>query len=303
VFTPYWRAWRSASWRPLAPAPARLPPTGVASWRLPPAKEVVRGPVSGELPDPGESAGRSRARRWLRDGLADYQAHHDDLAGDRGSRLSPYLHFGCLSPLALALEAAGREHGEAFLRQLCWRDFHHQVTAAFPAIARRDYRPRGDHWHRDPTGLQAWRDGRTGYPIVDAGMRQLRREGWMHNRARLIAASFLVRQLGVDWRAGARHFFDWLVDGDLAINAGNWQWAAGTGNDTRPNRVLNPLRQAARFDPDGDYVRRYLPELDGLPGDAVQWPWRLDAAARRGLDYPDPILDPPFEPHRVRRQR
>ncbi len=317
VFTPYWRAWRSAHWRPAAATPSKLLPTGLAPGRVPAAREVVRGPTSRELPDPGESAGRSRAERWLRDGLGGYQAHHDDLAADRTSRLSPYLHFGCLSPLALALEAAGlndreaeapgeaQAPGEAFLRQLCWRDFHHQVTAAFPAIARRDYRPRGDRggrWNRDPGALEAWREGRTGYPIVDAGMRQLRREGWMHNRARLIVASFLVKHLVLDWRAGARHFFDWLVDGDLASNAGNWQWVAGTGNDTRPNRVLSPLRQAARFDPHGDYVRRYLPELEGVPGDAVQQPWRLDASARRRLDYPDPILDP-AEPPQVRRPR
>jgi deoxyribodipyrimidine photo-lyase len=298
VFTPYWRAW--------------LVPTGVVPGKLPAAREIVRGPTSGELPNPGESAGRSRAERWLRDQLGGYQVHHDDLAGDRTSRLSPYLHFGCLSPLSLALEAGDRDArgepgdrgqaGEAFLRQLCWRDFHHQVAAAFPAIARRDYRSRGDHWDRDPEALDAWRDGRTGYPIVDAGMRQLRREGWMHNRARLIVASFLVKHLDVDWLAGAEHFFDWLVDGDLANNAGNWQWVAGTGNDTRPNRVLSPLRQAARFDPDGDYVRRHLPELDGVPGDAVQRPWRLDAAARHRLDYPEPILDPEETP-RLRRRR
>jgi deoxyribodipyrimidine photo-lyase len=314
VFTPYWRAWRSARRREVAATPAKLVPTGVAPGKLPAAREIVRGPTSGELPAPGESAGRSRAERWLRDRLGGYQADHDDLAGDRTSRLSPYLHFGCLSALSLALEAGDRdaggaggagetgEPGEAFLRQLCWRDFHHQVTAAFPAIARRDYRSRGDHWDRDPGALDAWRDGRTGYPIVDAGMRQLRREGWMHNRARLIVASFLVRYLNVDWRAGAEHFFDWLVDGDLANNAGNWQWVAGTGNDTRPNRVLSPLRQADRFDPDGDYVRRHLPELDGVPGGAVQRPWRLDPATRRRLDYPDPILDPE-QPPKLRRRR
>jgi deoxyribodipyrimidine photo-lyase len=187
--------------------------------------------------------------------------------------LSPYLHFGCVSPVELVGRADRRKRGvEPFLRQLAWRDFHHQVLAARPEAAHRDYRPRGDRWHRDDEALQAWRDGRTGYPLVDAGMRQLAREGWMHNRARLVTASFLTKHLYVDWRLGARHFFDLLVDGDIANNALNWQWVAGTGTDTRPNRVLNPTLQAKRYDPAGAYVRRYLPEL-GTP------------------DYPPPIVD------------
>ena len=139
--------------------------------------------------------------------------------------------------------------------------------------------------------LAAWKTGRTGYPIVDAGMRQLQHEGWMHNRARLITASFLTKDLYLDWRSGARHFLDWLVDGDIANNSGNWQWVAGTGNDTRPHRVLNPMRQADRFDPDGVYVRRYVPELAHIEGAAVHRPWNLDASDRDALDYPDPIVD------------
>jgi deoxyribodipyrimidine photolyase len=131
--------------------------------------------------------------------------------------------------------------------------------------------------------------GRTGYRVVDAAMRELAREGFMHNRARLIVASFLTRDLGVDWRLGAAHFLELLVDGDLA-NSGNWQWVAGTGNDTRPNRVLNPLRQARRFDPSGDDVRRYLPELETVEGPAAHEPWRLDAATRRRLDRPEPMV-------------
>jgi len=184
---------------------------------------------------------------------------------------------------------SGRAPG--LIRQLAWRDFLHQVTAAFPAIATTDYRPRPTGWRRDDDALAAWRSGRTGIPIVDAGMRQLLAEGWMHNRARLITASFLTKTLGLDWRHGAAHFFRWLVDGDIANNAGNWQWAAGTGNDTRPNRVLNPIRQAHRFDADGEYVRRHVPELAAVPGRAVHEPWRLSKAERAGLDYPAPLLD------------
>ena len=150
---------------------------------------------------------------WEAAALRRYGELHDDVAADATSRLSPYLHFGCVSPLELAARCGARAGGEPFVRQLCWRDFHHQLTAAFGPIAERDYRPRGDRWRRSSRDLEAWQLGRTGYPIVDAGMRQLRREGWMHNRARMITASFLTKHLYLDWRVGERHFFQWLVDG------------------------------------------------------------------------------------------
>ncbi|MFP5388518.1 MAG: cryptochrome/photolyase family protein, partial [Thermoleophilia bacterium] len=239
----------------------------------------------------GETAGRKAMWAFLRDGLAGYEEHHDDLAGDETSGLSPYLRFGCVSPLELLGEVRSRPGGAPFARQLCWRDFHHQVLAAFPALPRRDYRPRGDRWSRSRRAFEAWRAGRTGYPIVDAAMRQLRLEGRMHNRARMIVASFLTKDLYLDWRWGAGHFWDLLSDGEIANNAGNWQWVAGTGNDTRPNRVFNPIRQAHRFDPHGAYVRRYLPELEAIDGKSVHEPWRLDSAQRRQLDYPLPIVD------------
>ncbi|MGH9068547.1 MAG: cryptochrome/photolyase family protein, partial [Acidimicrobiales bacterium] len=258
---------------------------------IPETAEMVKGRPSPELAPGGEGAARDRVRAWVGRSLPGYEDHHDDLAGDATSRLSPYLHFGCVSPLELAGRAAGRPGAEAFVRQLCWRDFHHQVTAAYPAVATADYRSRGDHWRDDPEAAEAWKAGRTGFPIVDAGMRQLAREGWMHNRARLVVASFLTKDLYLDWRIGAAHFLDWLVDGDIANNSGNWQWVAGTGNDTRPNRVLNPLRQAARYDPKGDYVRRHVPELGGVDGPAVHEPWKLPGDRRRGLDYPPPITD------------
>ena len=165
------------------------------------------------------------------------------------------------------------------------------MLAAFPAYPNRNYRPRGDRWSRSRQSLESWKEGLTGYPIVDAGMRQLAREGFMHNRARLITASFLTKDLHIDWRIGARHFWDLLADGEIANNSGNWQWVAGTGNDTRPNRVFNPIRQAHRFDPDGDYVRRYLPELEAIEGGAVHEPWKLEAGARRKLAYPERIVD------------
>ncbi|MGE0731528.1 MAG: deoxyribodipyrimidine photo-lyase [Acidimicrobiia bacterium] len=294
VFTPYHRAWQQVPRRPAAAVPKALRlPDGIdvgpeVDELLPPA---WRQGASPQRPPGGEGAGRARLADWCRaEGPARYADHHDDLAGDRTSRLSPYLHFGCLSPLELehrlADDGAG---GAAFVRQLCWRDFYHQVTAAFPAIARRDYRPRGDRWDHDEDVIAAWKEGRTGYPIVDAGMRQLAAEGWMHNRARMITASFLVKDLGVDWRVGAAHFLHWLCDGDIAQNSANWQWTAGTGNDTRPNRVFNPLRQAERFDPAGTYVQRYVPELAGLGPKVVHRPWVLEGGAPAG--YPPPIVD------------
>lgn len=292
VFTPYHRAWEALAARPRAATPRRIEaPRRLAAGRLPAMESLLSGPPSPGRARGGEREGRRLMRTFLRDDIGAYERRHDDLAGDATSGLSPYLRFGCLSPLELLGEARSRSGGEAFARQLCWRDFHHQVLAAFPALPRRDYRPRGDRWSRSRRAFDAWCAGRTGYPIVDAAMRQLAAEGWMHNRARMIAASFLTKDLYLDWRWGAGHFWDLLCDGEIANNAGNWQWIAGTGNDTRPNRVFNPVRQAHRFDPVGEYVRHHVPELAGIEGPAVHEPWRLPAARRRGLDYPEPIVD------------
>lgn len=292
VFTPYHRRWLAARRRGLLEVPHRVTVPAVATEPLPSAEELRPGRRSPHLPPGGERAGRGILRDWLAGPIDRYDQTHDDLAADGTSRLSPYLHFGCVSPTEAAHAANGSTPGrEAFIRQLAWRDFHHQVLAARPEVASADYRARHDRWRRDEAAVQAWRDGRTGYPIVDAGMRQLHAEGWMHNRARLITASFLTKTLYLDWRIGARHFFDLLVDADVANNQLNWQWVAGTGTDTRPNRILNPLRQAQRYDPTGDYVRRYLPELRSIPGPAVHQPWKLDPHHRARLDYPDPIID------------
>ena len=286
VFTPFWHRWSATPWRAVVPAPGRVPgPSHLAPGRLARLVEPGR-PVSPQRLRGGEAAGRARWARWARRQLDRYDEGHDDLAGDRTSRLSAYLHFGCLSALELARSA--RRH-ESFVRQLCWRDFHHQVAAAFPELPRCDYRPRGRRWRHDAAAAAAWREGRTGVPIVDAAMRQLRVEGFVHNRARMLAASYLVKDLGLDWRLGAAHYADWLVDADVANNSGNWQWVAGTGNDTRPNRRFNLVGQARRHDPEGIYVRRYVGELAGVPGGAVHEPWRLPAAVRASLEYPVPL--------------
>ncbi|GAA2519479.1 deoxyribodipyrimidine photo-lyase [Pilimelia columellifera] len=272
IFTPYHRAWSGRRWRAVAERP-----------------EVLRLPSGLDGDDPlrffddpsgrpaavaagGESEGRRRVRRW-RGHAAGYGDGHDDMAGDRTSRLSPYLHFGCVSAREVVAEFAGNE---AFVRQMCWRDFYHQLLAAFPDLATRVYRATAaDDWADDPQALDAWRQGRTGVPIVDAGMRQLAAEGWMHNRARLITAGFLVKKLGLDWRAGLAWFGERLLDADVANNAGNWQWVAGTGTDARPHRGFNPIRQARRYDPDGDFVRQHVPELAHIEGPAVHEPWLL----------------------------
>ncbi|MBM3220422.1 MAG: deoxyribodipyrimidine photo-lyase [Candidatus Rokubacteria bacterium] len=292
VFTPYWHRWRALPLRPLAQPPRRIAvPDGLARGVVPRLSELTVGAASPQVVSGGETLGRARLEAWCRDGLARYPDRHDVVAIEGTSRLSPYLHFGCLSPVEVASRCLARGGSDAFLRQLCWRDFHHQVTAAFPAIAREEYRPRGERWADDAELLASWTAGRTGYPLVDAGMRQLAAEGWMHNRARLITASFLLKDLGLDWRLGARHFLDLLVDGDIANNSGNWQWVAGTGNDTRPNRIFNPVRQALRFDPEGAYVRRWVPELATVTGARVHTPWRLPAAERERLDYCAPLVD------------
>ena len=290
VFTPYHRAWSALPRRQKHGAPRKLSvPSSLNAGRLPALGSLADGTLSPNRAPGGEGEGRKLMRAWLRDGLGGYEDSHDDLPGDDTSRLSAYLRWGCVSPLELAQEADERRGGAAFVRQLCWRDFHHQVLAANPSLPSRDYRPRRDRWSRSKRAFEAWQEGRTGYPLVDAAMRQLRVEGFMHNRARMTVASFLCKDLYVDWRAGAWHFWDLLTDGEIANNAGNWQWVAGTGNDTRPNRVLNPVRQAQRFDPHGVYVRRYLPELEQVRGKAIFEPWRMEGFDR--LDYPPPLVD------------
>ncbi|MFJ9689758.1 cryptochrome/photolyase family protein [Streptomyces bacillaris] len=289
VFTPYFRRWEAVGVRGTlgAPRTVRLPDTTLASDDLPTRADVEN--VSPGLADGGEEAGRTLMTAWLGGDMGDYADGHDDLAGDATSRLSPHLHFGTVSAAELVERA--REKGgpgaDAFVRQLAWRDFHHQVLAARHDASWSDYRPRGDRWRSDEDEITAWKTGHTGYPVVDAAMRQLAHEGWMHNRGRLLAASFLAKTLYVDWRVGARHFLELLVDGDIANNQLNWQWVAGTGTDTRPNRLLNPVAQAKRYDPHGDYVRRWVPELAEVKGAAVHEPWKI----KDGPDYPAPVVD------------
>jgi deoxyribodipyrimidine photo-lyase len=245
-----------------------------------------------ELPAAGEAAAWETWERF-REGLDRYDETRDRPDLNLTSRLSPYLRFGLIHPRSLLAELGPAD--ETFRKELAWREFYAAVLSRWPATAHDYVQPRlkelpyaeGDHLVER---LTAWQDGRTGYPLVDAGMRQLLAEGWMHNRVRMLVASFLVKDLGVEWTHGARHFMRHLVDGDLASNQHGWQWAAGTGTDAAPYiRIFNPTTQARRFDPDGVYIRRWVPELRGVDDRFVHEPWRAPAASTTG--YPAPIVD------------
>ena len=297
VFTPYMRAWLGIRKRPVLDAPSNLRvPGSPEPGALPELSDLTAGERAPDLVSGGESAARSRAEEWLANGVRRYDAERNDMAADSTSRLSPYLHFGCISARELVAEAPGGKGGTAFVRQLVWRDFFLQVLEATPSYPVEDYRRSERVPTEDGDGLGRWKEGLTGIPLVDAGMRQLIDEGWMHNRARLVTATFLTRHMNVDWRAGAQHFWDLLVDGDVASNAGNWQWVAGTGNATRRNNPMNPLRQAKRFDRAGDYVRRYVPELADLDSAVIHEPWKLGESELRARSYPMPsAVDPDLQ--------
>lgn len=305
VFTPYHRQWARRSWREAAATPRAVRLPDVDPGTVPAPTDIAAGEPAPDLAPGGETEGRRRLASWLRSGIERYVDDHDALGDDNTSRLSPYLHFGCLSPLEVA-RRAGEEPGDApaaFVRQLAWRDFHHQVLASRPQATREDYRSRGDSWHRSSTELTAWKEGRTGYPVVDAGMRQLLREGWMHNRARLITGHFLTKTLYIDWREGAQHFVDHLVDADVANNTMNWQWVAGTGTDSRYNRTYNVTLQGRRHDPRGAYVRRYVEELADVDEAYVHEPWLLPEDQRDALGYPEPVVDQDAAKDRLRQGR
>ncbi len=290
VFTPYWNRFAAT------PLPEPLP----AVKKLPDPQACGINDV-GDLPDPamfghgsapkrehgGETAARKAADTFF---AASPDPALRDIPSVVGtSRLSAHLHFGTISAVELATRVSRRNAAQdAFLRQLCWREFHHQLLVIAPHVARIDVRTHHDEWLDDDEGFNAWATGMTGYPLVDAGMRQLLSEGYMHNRVRMVVASFLTKHLRIDWRRGAWHFMDHLTDGDIAVNFGQWQWAAGTGTDSRPNRMFNPVRQSERFDPDGIYIRTYVPELADLAAPAIHQPWEAGLFSPDG--YPAPIV-------------
>jgi deoxyribodipyrimidine photo-lyase len=279
AFGPFRRSWHARARRDVLPAPGSLRGVAVPTGdRL----EELLGPVAPSadpalLSEPGETAARARLTSWANSPALDrYAIDRNRLDLDGTSRLSQDLRFGLLSPVEVAERCEGATEGRRkFLDELAWRDFYAHLLWHEPRVGRESFRPELDDvaWERDAAVIDAWRDGRTGYPVVDAAMRQLRATGWMHNRARMIAASFLTKHLGVDWRVGERHFMEHLVDGDPASNNGGWQWAASTGTDPQPwFRVFNPIRQGLLHDPEGEYVRRWLPELRASRGPATHEP-------------------------------
>ncbi len=294
VFGPYHRAWLAAPRRSVLGPPERIVvPDEVGSDPLPDPSGVTVEAL--DLPPGGASHGRRRLEGFFRGGAARYDELRNDPAADATSRLSPYLRFGFVSANEVTHRAAQVSGAEGFVRQLAWRDFFGQLLWVDPRLAWHDLRE-GPALEPPPVGAEhahkLWTDGMTGIPLVDAAMRQLKREGWIHNRARMVAASFLARRLGVPWQEGARHFARFLVDGDPANNAGGWQWVAGTGTDPRRSRSFNPVRQARRFDPNGDYVRRYVRELSGVPVPLLFAPWR-DPALLESSGYPEPVIPVP----------
>lgn len=313
VFSPFWRAHqRLDAIEPPIRAPRTIPPLHgsidgelLADWALEPSRPNW----AAEFPDewtPGEAGAQAALAAFMEGGLDGYAEERDRPDRASTSRLSPHLRFGEISPRQIwhAVQiAAGMDGGRdvaKFLAELGWREFSYHLLFHWPDLAEANFQSRFDAfpWREDKALLAAWQKGATGYPIVDAGMRQLWRTGWMHNRVRMVAASFLVKHLRIDWRAGERWFWDTLVDADPANNPASWQWVAGSGADAAPYfRIFNPMLQGAKFDPRGDYVRRWLPELADLPADVIHAPWEAPrqvlerAGVRLGETYPRPVVD------------
>jgi len=312
VFTPYWRAARAHLTHvevEVAPkrlaAPEHWPHSdALDGWSLHPRKpDWSRGFA---IWTPGEAGARRRLDDFLSGPVDGYGQGRDVPGLEATSRLSPHLHFGEIGPRQVwaaarnAAEAGDAPHGEIekFLSEVGWREFNHAILFNWPDLPKRNFRPEFDAfpWSENPRGFEAWTEGRTGYPLVDAGMRELWATGFMHNRVRMVTASFLIKHLLVDWREGEAWFWDTLVDADLANNVGNWQWVAGSGADASPYfRIFNPIGQGEKFDPKGTYIKQWIPELANLPADVIHQPWtapeRLSAGAR--AVYGKPIVDHP----------
>lgn len=297
VFTPFYRAWCAHGWR----SPAADLPSDVQWWMPMDCAGRPESPATDgiQLPPAGEDAAWARWDAFRAHGLSDYAALRDrpDLSGT--SVLGHHLKWGEIHPRSLLAELD--EADEVFKKELCWREFYADVTFNNPSSTHASLDARFDErmrWTSDGEAwFTAWAMGRTGYPFVDAGMRQLRTEGWMHNRVRMVVASFFIKDLHLPWQQGAREFMRWLRDADISSNAHGWQWTAGCGTDASPfYRVFNPITQGLKFDPDGDYVRRYIPELRHIAGKAVHEPWLTPDGYEHG--YPERIVD-----HAAERER
>jgi deoxyribodipyrimidine photo-lyase len=318
VFTPFSKKWHAMPKAVSEPVEvdlqdALLDLSGVESLSVPTPESLgFSSPVP--LPEASPTAARTRLKDFAADRIHDYK-NARNILGDFGdprngtSCLSPYIRWGLLSPreifhaandaAAIAPDDAARESVHAWLNEIVWHEFYTSVLWHFPHVVTHNFNRRYDgiHWRDDAADFTAWAEGRTGYPVVDAAMRQLVSTGWMHNRARMITASFLTKDLLINWREGERFFMRHLIDGDLAANNGGWQWAAGTGTDAQPFfRIFNPVAQSMRFDLDGTYIRRWVPELDHLPAKYIHAPWNVPSQMR---NYPTPIIDHAFARQRA----
>lgn len=294
VYTPFYKTWLKHGWR----APAADLPADVAWWMPVEGDELPPRPDLGDivLPIAGEDAAWARWETFRSTGVTEYRDLRDRPDLNSTSQLSHNLKWGEIHPRSLLAELGDTSGEEHFRKELCWREFYADVLAQQPDSVRVSLDSRFDgkmRWADDSDAQElfaAWAQGRTGYPFVDAGMRQLRADGWVHNRVRMVVASFLVKDLHLPWQLGAREFMYWLRDGDLASNTHGWQWTAGCGTDAAPfYRIFNPVMQGLKFDPDGEYVRRYVPELRHLPGKTVHEPW--DSLDGYTHGYPERIVD------------
>jgi deoxyribodipyrimidine photo-lyase len=315
VFTAFKRAWLLKA-KP-AVTELSIAPQNLALTIELPSREINFGDDSIELPAAGEAAALDQLDRFLDSAIFGYSEGRNQLDRNGTAFLSPYLRYGMLSirqaywgakaAIDLASEAADRLSAETWLSELVWREFNMGLLYHFPHTIHQPLRAqfKNFEWLADEEAFEAWCAGRTGYPVVDAAMRCLNQTGWMHNRARMIVASFLTKDLLIDWRQGERYFMQQLIDGDTASNVGGWQWTSGVGADAQPFfRVFNPTLQGERFDPNGDFVRRWLPELARVPIKLIHEPWKMTAIEQSQAgcvidqDYPSPIID-----HRVARDR
>ncbi len=287
VFTPFFKAWSAHGWRGPAEAPGSInSPTPHSKYRQFPDWAI---PANSRLQPAGEEAALQRWNDFRENGLEEYDQNRDFAAIKGTSRLSPHLRWGEIHPRTILAGLNGTPAHHVFRKEIAWREFYADVLHHNPHTSRDYYLPHFAKMKYDQVGeqFQAWCEGRTGYPFVDAAMRQLLIEGWMHNRARMVVASFLVKDLHIEWQHGANFFMKYLIDNDVASNSHGWQWTAGCGTDASPYfRIFNPTQQGKRFDPDGEYVRRYIPELAHLSAEEIHEPW---LHAHRG--YPDPIVN------------
>jgi deoxyribodipyrimidine photo-lyase len=306
VFTPFSRAWKLLPLprqQVILPAPERIATPALASDPIP--DEPI---LPAAIPFlPGEAEAQRRLRLFAGSpAIGAYAGSRNQLDLDGTSKLSPYLRLGMLSARQAAawaveaIEGTVDKGAETWLNELIWREFYISILYHFPQVREASFRPEYKHisWSNDEKAFAAWTAGRTGYPVIDTAMRQLLQTGWMHNRARMIVASFLVKDLLIDWRWGERWFMQHLLDGDPAANNGGWQWIAGVGTDAAPYfRVFNPVLQSQKFDPQGHYIRRWLPELAAVPNAYIHTPWEMPDQLQRqacciiGHDYPKPIID------------